>query len=92
MKLTEDQRALLKFPEGLDIGAVSPEEIALSIVAAIVSVRHRGKKEDEALSVATDPICSMTVPIATVRYILERDGETFYFCGTGCKEIFAHAH
>lgn len=92
MKLTEDQRARLKFPAGLDIGAVSPEEIALSIVAEIVSVRHREKKEDEAPSVATDPICSMAVPIATARYTLERDGETFYFCGAGCKERFAHAH
>ena len=92
MKLTKDQRARLKFPAGLDIGAVSLEEIALSIVAEIVSVRHREKKEDEVESVATDPICSMAVPIATARYTLERDGETFYFCGAGCKERFTHAH
>jgi xanthine dehydrogenase accessory factor len=93
MKLSDDERARLKYPAGLDIGAVAPEEIALSIVAEIVSLRHRQKKEEEeAPAVAKDPVCGMMVPIATARYTLERDGETFYFCGAGCKESFAHAH
>ena len=32
----------VKAPAGLDIGAVTPEEIALSIVAELVEVRRRG--------------------------------------------------
>ena len=35
--------ARLRAPAGLDIGAVTPEEIALSIVAELVEVRRRGQ-------------------------------------------------
>ena len=40
--LTEQQVARLRAPVGLDIGAVTPEEIAASIVAELVQVRRRG--------------------------------------------------
>ena len=30
----------------------------------------------------------MTVEIATARWTLERDGETWYFCNPGCLEAF----
>jgi xanthine dehydrogenase accessory factor len=43
-KGTEETRlASLKTPAGLDIGAITPEEIALSIVAELVLVRRKGK-------------------------------------------------
>ena len=38
-----DRVARLRAPAGLDLGAVTPEEIALSIVAEIVEVRRRGQ-------------------------------------------------
>lgn len=37
----------LHSPAGLDIGAVTPEEIALSILAEIVQVRRRGQRNDD---------------------------------------------
>lgn len=40
--LNEAQLARLKSPAGLDIGAVTPEEIALSIIGEIVQLRRRG--------------------------------------------------
>ncbi len=40
--LSEAQLARLKCPAGLDIGAVTPEEIALSILAEIVQLRRTG--------------------------------------------------
>jgi xanthine dehydrogenase accessory factor len=40
--LTDQQIARLKCPAGLDFGAVTPEEIALSILAEIVQLRRRG--------------------------------------------------
>ncbi|MFZ1104786.1 MAG: XdhC family protein, partial [Hyphomicrobiaceae bacterium] len=36
--------AALHSPAGLDIGAVTPEEIALSILAEVVAVRRRGQR------------------------------------------------
>ncbi len=39
--LTEEQIAVLKAPAGLDIGAVTPEEIASSILAELVQVRRQ---------------------------------------------------
>ncbi len=42
--LTDQQIARLKAPAGLDLGAVTPEEIAASILAELVQVRRHGTK------------------------------------------------
>ncbi|HZU66572.1 MAG TPA: XdhC family protein [Ktedonobacteraceae bacterium] len=44
--LTEQQVARLKAPAGLDVGAITPEEIAASILAELVQVRRRGLQGD----------------------------------------------
>jgi xanthine dehydrogenase accessory factor len=36
--------ARLRAPAGLDIGAITPEEIALSIIAEVVELRRRGQR------------------------------------------------
>lgn len=41
--LTEQQIERLKAPAGLDVGAVTPQEIAASILAELVQVRRRGQ-------------------------------------------------
>jgi xanthine dehydrogenase accessory factor len=45
--LSEQQIARLKAPAGLDIGAITPEEIAASIIAELVQVQRRGLTTDE---------------------------------------------
>ncbi|GAC1667338.1 MAG: XdhC family protein [Ktedonobacteraceae bacterium] len=45
--ITEQQLARLRAPAGLDIGAVTPEEIASSILAELVQVRRRGQAASE---------------------------------------------
>jgi Cu+-exporting ATPase len=40
---------------------------------------------------AIDPICGMVVDIATAQHILERNGQTYYFCCAGCKAAFEAA-
>jgi xanthine dehydrogenase accessory factor len=40
---------------------------------------------------AVDPICGMTVDIATARYTSERDGVRYYFCCAGCQKAFETA-
>ena len=76
-------------PAGFDIGARTPEEIALSILAKIVAVRRAPK---EAPATAVDPVCGMTVTVVPGTPSLEHEGETLYFCREGCKDAFALQH
>jgi xanthine dehydrogenase accessory factor len=80
----------LRTPAGLDIGAVTPEEIALAILAEIVSVTRRDAPHfaDSAPAVAVDPVCGMSVPASEPTLHLEDDGRTVWFCGEGCKAAF----
>lgn len=40
------------------------------------------------ISMARDPICAMTVDEKTAKLTSEHEGQTFYFCSTGCKRKF----
>ncbi len=81
-------------PAGLDLGAVTPEEIAVSVMAQIVQ-EHRRPAEaapkdviQEEAKEAIDPICGMSVAIATARHKAEVDGVAYYFCCGGCRARF----
>ena len=40
---------------------------------------------------AIDPVCGMSVDIATTQYMSEYEGELYYFCAAGCKQAFDNA-
>jgi len=93
--LPEERLAQVKYPAGLDLGAMTPEEIALSILAETVQVRRRALHPSPPTSSpqawgeeALDPVCGMTVEVATARYITEYNGQKVYFCSAGCKRAF----
>jgi xanthine dehydrogenase accessory factor len=86
----------LKAPAGLDLGAVTPEEIAVSILAEIVARRRRpGPAGTPAPSAspaprtaAQDPVCGMMVTIQTARHRSETPAGPVYFCCSGCQARF----
>jgi xanthine dehydrogenase accessory factor len=75
-------------PAGLDLGARTPEEIALSVMAQIVQQRRASAKPNPVLKEAKDPICGMSVAVATARHTAEVKGTKYYFCCAGCRSKF----
>jgi xanthine dehydrogenase accessory factor len=95
--VTQELLDRIDTPAGLDIGARSPAEIALSILASIIEVRRRSSSAPRSWAAAPpttaiDPICGMTVLVAPDAISLDRDGETHYFCGEGCQRAFEQLH
>ncbi|MEK7323013.1 MAG: XdhC family protein [Pseudomonadota bacterium] len=96
-------------PAGVEIGAVTPEEIALSVLAGVVQARRAGvaaasQPMKNAAPVqaagnccgggqaqpteAIDPVCGMSVMVATAEYRSVHADDTYYFCCAGCKYNF----
>jgi xanthine dehydrogenase accessory factor len=99
-------------PAGVEIGAVTPEEIALSVLAGVVKARRAERADRESAvgmetappsgshrparsaassrseASATDPVCGMTVDIATAEFRAVHDGIAYYFCCAGCQQRF----
>jgi xanthine dehydrogenase accessory factor len=84
--VADDLLAALESPAGIDIGARTAPEIALSILARIVAVR-RGLEVRPPAS-AVDPVCGMTIAVTGDTPSSERDGESVYFCCEGCRQEF----
>jgi xanthine dehydrogenase accessory factor len=85
-------RERVRTPAGLDIGAYTAEEIALSILAEIVGVRRQRVAPPApapAPETAVDPVCGMEVLVTDATPHHEDDGATVYFCCEGCRATYA---
>jgi xanthine dehydrogenase accessory factor len=93
----------VRAPAGLNIGAKSPEEIAVSVLAEIIQMKANAvkttsqPKASNGLPVinlpiisdeAKDVICGMMVNKSKAKHQTEYQGKMFYFCCAGCKQTF----
>src|SRR4030095_135156 len=89
---SDEDIAVFKCPAGVELGSETLPEIALSVAAEIVRVRRASSVSEHPreTSVATDPICGMTVDVENAKYTSTVANDTFYFCCLHCKETFDH--
>jgi xanthine dehydrogenase accessory factor len=90
---SDESLARVHAPAGIDLGAIDHEEIAVAILAELVRERAAGNLEAAPPAELppheeVDPVCGMTVDVATARYRSVHEGTTYYFCSAGCLERF----
>jgi xanthine dehydrogenase accessory factor len=90
--ISADRLAAVRNPVGLDIGARDPGEVAVSILAEIVSATASPEPPFEGGSmerdVAVDPVCEMQVAIAGAAHRARHAGREYYFCCAHCRATF----
>lgn len=97
LDVSEQERALVHTPAGLDIGASGPEEVALSVLAEVISSRPKERRDrppipqqqTPASVEALDPVCGMTVAVSDSSLSTVQGGVPYYFCGSGCLQAFS---
>jgi len=101
LEIADQLRSQLHTPAGLDIGARSSPEIAISILAELIAEQRSHpapvRSEDEvvmpsAVKVAVDPVCGMRVAVTPATPQLIVGGEPVFFCSEGCRDRYAREH
>ena len=97
LDVPDEARAQLRTPAGLDIGARTPAEIAISILAEIVAEHHArpagvASPASPATTTAADSVCGMRVAVTAATPQLVVDGEHVFFCGDHCRDSYAAQH
>jgi xanthine dehydrogenase accessory factor len=102
LELSDEERVSIHDPAGLWIGAKTPGEIAVSILAEFIAARHGvpvgnaadASAESSAASgmpdppTAIDPVCGMTVAVVPETLHSDVSGERHWFCRPGCREAY----
>jgi xanthine dehydrogenase accessory factor len=89
LDLPDELTARVRTPAGLDIGARTAAEIALSVLAELVAVRRAVRAEPAPEpATAIDPVCGMSVAMVPSSLSAEVDGTTVWFCAAGCRKAY----
>jgi xanthine dehydrogenase accessory factor len=96
MGLSDEERAHIHTPAGLNIGARTPAEVALSIFAELIEERKSSRAPAASMGVftviepdvAVDPVCQMSVAAVESSIHADVAGVRYYFCCPGCRERF----
>ena len=93
----QEKLDMIKCPAGIDMPARTFPEVALSIIAEIVTLRRsrekqaaavRGSLESSGVPLVEDPVCHMKVDPQTAAGSFFFAGITYYFCNDQCKNSF----
>ena len=84
----EEALARVRSPAGLDLGPSRQEEIAVAVLAELVTWKHTRAGAPAAPADAIDPVCGMTVAVEGARELAVHEGVTYYFCAAGCRRRF----
>jgi xanthine dehydrogenase accessory factor len=94
LDVPDELRQQLHTPAGLDIGARTPAEIAIAILAQLVAEHHAPPASAPApvivrVASTTDPVCGMEVAVTDATLRLDAPGGPVYFCCSGCRDTYA---
>ncbi len=91
--VSDAELARVRAPAGAQ-RAGAQEEIALHALAEVVALRHERLLANPVPShaaivgFAVDPVCGMTVDTSGAAHTAVHDGQTAFFCCSGCREQF----